>query len=875
MVPGSLVVLDALPLTPNGKVDRRALPEPGQPATTGGGGRPRSPAERLVAEVWQEVLGLDAVGRDDDFFDLGGDSLRAGAVLTGLRQRTGADLGLRLVFEHTRLADLATALPATAKPARVAATMAAAPDPAAVTPRDPGGTPVLSFEQQRVWLESMIRPATAYNVHGRWLLRGPLDVAVLQRCVAAIVRRHDTLRTSFPLANGLPVQQVAAPDAGIGLRLATVAGTLDPAAAAAWLADGQAATAFDLATGPLFDCLLIEVGEREHLLSVTIHHIVSDGWSIGLFVTELSALYRAGGAAGRAGLPNLRVQYLDYAAWQRQRLSGPRLAAQLSDWRDRLAGAPPAVNLPVSQRRSPGQGVAAGRARAALDAGTAAALHQLSRDHEVTPFMAIMTALAVVLHRWSGQDDLVIGVPVNTRGEAGVGAVIGFFVNTVPVRIRVTGNSSFGDLLRAVRQACLDSYVAHGETPFDMLVRELRVARDPARGPLFQVQLSMIDTADSAWRLPGVEVTAGEAPPQPSKSDLSLDVYHHGGRYRLDLSYYADRYDAATALAFTRQLAGLIAAAAADPARGVLEYELAPPAPPATPPGTGLTRDDLLAVPMSTAARRHHALATALAGPASLAVADDPAATDPEVLSGWLQDRAVTAVYLTPPLLRALAAGPVTELRLRHVFVANAGDLIAADIGRARALAPGAQVTAVYSGDRGDRPLALFQVPAGWPVATATLRVPIGVSLETAGPIGPAGRPAAAGEIGRLDAAGHEGGPLIRSRPDGMLEFAAPAVDPLETVAALLDVPGVRDALVTGHPGADGGQAMVAYVADPDGTVDLNRLRQHLVTQLPGYLIPARIELLRRLPLTADGRPDLAALTAGPVSAAAPTRERA
>jgi non-ribosomal peptide synthetase component F len=863
MVPSSLVVLDALPLTPNGKVDRRALPEPDQPATAGGG-LPQGPAERLVAAVWQEVLRLDAVGREDDFFDLGGDSLLAGKVLTGLRQRTGADVALRLVFEHTRLADLAAALPATT----------VAPSASAVvTPRDPDAVPVLSFEQQRVWLESMLRPATAYNVHGRWLLYGQLDVAVLQRCVRAIIERHDALRTSFPLADGQPVQKVTGPDPGRGLRFANVASTPDPTAAAARLADDQAAMAFDLAAGPLFDCLLVRQGDAEHLLSITIHHIVSDGWSIGLFVRELSVLYQAGGDTERAGLAALPVQYPDYAIWQRKRLTGSRLAAQLDDWRDRLAGAPPAVNLPVSCRRSPAQGAVGGRVHARLDAVTAAALHRLSRDHDATPFMAIMAALAVVLRRWSGQDDVVVGVPVNTRGEAGVNALIGFFVNTVPVRVRITGDPSFGELLCTVREACLDSYVARGETPFDVLVRELHVLRDPSRSTLFQVQLSMIDTAESDWRLPGVEVASCDVPPQPSKSDFNLDVYRDGGSYRLDLSYYADRYDAATAQAFADQLVAVIAAAAADPARRILGYELAPGTAPYTgPPRIDLTEDDLLAVPSGAADPRQRALAAALAGAASLAVPDDATAADPHALAGWLQDSAATAVYLTPPLLRALASPASGGLRLRYAFLANSGDLTAKDIDRLRLLAPGCQVVGVCHNDRGDRPLALYRVPANWHAVTAPLRVPIGVTLEPASLLGPAGQPAAVGEVAELCAEGLRTGALVRQRPDGLLEFAAPAVDPLETVAALRDVTGVQDAIVSEYADADGGTVLVCHLADPDAAVDIGRLRQHLVTWLPGYLIPARIELLRRLPLTACGRHDLAAL-ADPILANAQRAE--
>jgi len=317
MVPNCLVVLDALPLLPNGKVDRTALPEPAM--ATASGAPPEGPLERIVAEVWCRVLGRDSVSRDDDFFDLGGNSLLAGQVLTGLRARTGADLALRLIFERTRLVELAATLGSQA--GQRATTGAVVPA------RDPDASPVLSYEQQRVWLESMVRPGCAYNVHGRRLLHGDLDVALLRRCVAAIVDRHEALRTTFPIVAGRPVPRVAI--AGPDLRVQDVSGDRDPSDAAERLADNQSRTVFDLTNGPLFDCLLVQQAPDRYLLSVTVHHIVSDGSSIGIFVRELSSLY-----SGADEVAPLTVQYLDYAAWQRARLTGVRLQEQVeaSHW---------------------------------------------------------------------------------------------------------------------------------------------------------------------------------------------------------------------------------------------------------------------------------------------------------------------------------------------------------------------------------------------------------------------------------------------------------------------------------------------------------------------------------------------------------------
>jgi non-ribosomal peptide synthetase component F len=1019
MVPSSLVVLDELPHTPNGKVDRLSLPAPDAPVSMGGG-PPRGPDEELVAEVWRQVLELDDIGRDDDFFDLGGDSLLAGQVLNRLRERAGTGLSLRLVFENSRLADLAAALPPPA---------AGPPDRSAVTVRPPDAEPVLSFDQLRLWLECQLKSNVAYNLHGRRWLRGEIDIAALDRSIRAIISRHETLRTTFPLVGGRPVQRVAPPDPRWRVTVTDLS-TLDSdrVRTAERLADQQAATPFDLAAGPLFACLVVRLSDTEHLLSMTIHHLISDAWSIGLFLRELSALYRAGGDADGADLPALPVQYLDYAVWQRDRLTGDRLTAQVDYWRDRLAGAPPALTLPVTRRRLPSQGTLGGRVLATLHADETAAVHRLCREHDVTPFMAMVAALATVLRRWTGQDDVVIGVPVNTRRDAGTDALIGFFVNTVPLRIESAGDPAFGKLLGRVRQASLDGYVNHGETPFDVLVRELRVVRDPSRTPLFQVLLAMVDTAEEEWRLPGIEVQTPAHPTQPSKFDLNLNVHHIGGAFELELLYHADRYEDPMMRAFVDQVAAVLVAAAADPTRGILEYELpgptlvhpvpplAVPTPhraverqarqrpdriavvdrngaltyrqlaeaveriaalvagagrattgagepdagagesdagavavvkrrsaafaaavlgcvragvpytivepgaeaagstvldpaaldavldPAVPdpavldaavpdaavpdPGAAeaepadwaverfeLTGGDRVAVLSGAAGLLTAGLSAAVGAGASLVVADDATLADPDALLKWLRGNSVTVAYLTPPLLRAMATrevGPVLPL-LRYAFVDNTGDLIAHDVERLRRLAPACRVVGVYRVTDAGQPLAVYAVPTTWSATTAPLRVPIGTELAgPAVPLNPAGKPAAVGEVGELCFGPVRTGDLARRRADHLLEFAGipagdgpggtPYADPLETVAALRDLPDVRDAVVTGYVDPQGRAALAAYVANPDETIDLGRLHQYLVTHLPAYLIPHPVVVLERLPLTSDGDYDLAAL---------------
>lgn len=886
MIPSSLVVLDALPRTPNGKVDRLALPVAEAPVAAGGE-PPRGDEEELVAEVWRRVLGLDQVGRDDDFFDLGGDSLKAGEVLSGLRERSGRGLPLRLVFENSRLADVAAALSTAETPHAGQA----------VPPRSPGARPVLSFEQQRVWLECQLRSEVAYNVHGRQWLRGPLDVPVLQRSIRAIIARHESLRTTFPIARGLPAQRVAEPDPAWRITVKDLSGLgAEGAEAAARLADAEAAISFDLAGGPLFHCLLLRLSDTEHLLSMTIHHIVSDGRSVGLILRELSALYRAGGDAERAGLAPLPVQYLDYAVWQRATLTDERLAAPIAYWRDRLAKAPPALALPTARRRLPSQGAVGGKVRVVLGADQVAALHKLCRVSKVTPFMAMLAALATVLGRWSGQDDVVVGVPVDTRGAAGTDKLVGLFVNSVPLRVELTGDPAFSEVLDRVRRTAVEGYVNHGDTPFEILVGKLRPVRDPSRTPLFQVLLNMIEDADDEWRLPGIAVEAPDLPAQPSKFDLNLDVHHRGDDYRLELLYHAERFEATAMRALLDQVAVLLASAADDPSRGILEYELERPAEDAASlaagggggdgpagtreaPGTagdllsGLTGDDLLAVPTGDAGLTMCAMSLAPAAGTAVTVADEATAGDPDALLAWLRDTAATAVYLTAPLLRTLtphSAGTVLPL-LRHAFLDNRGDLTAHDVALMRRLAPSCRVVALYRTARGGAPLAAFEVPDAWSPSTAPLRVPIGREIAGRPAVlrNRAGRPAATGEVGELHVGGVRTGDIVRRRPDDLVEFAgrpAPGgpgalpADPLETVAVLRDLPGVLDAVVIGSGERADRPELVAYVACRDAAVDLNRLRQRLMTHLPEYLLPRHVVTLERLPLTTGGDYDLTAL---------------
>ncbi|MFE9257354.1 amino acid adenylation domain-containing protein [Streptomyces sp. NPDC006879] len=559
MVPRVLVPMASLPYTRTAKISRTELPPPDwyAPAPSA---PPRTPTEQAIADVISEVLGVATVGRQDNFFDLGGQSLQASKVVGKLREELGVEVSVRQVFELGTVERIAAAL---------------APGRPGIEPRAADAEAVLSYDQQRLWLEDQLRSSVAYNVHGRQRLLGELDVAALERSIRAIIARHETLRTTFPVVDGHTIQSVADADDTWTLATEDLSGFAgDREGAALKLADEQATTAFDLANGPLFQCLLIKLADGEHLLSITIHHIVSDAWSIRLFLTELSRLYEANGDPDAAGLAPLAVQYRDYAAWQREWLTPQKLEAQVGYWRQQLDGAPPALDLPVAQRRTPAQGTEGGRVWAELSAEETRTLHELCRAHGVTPFMLLLTLLATVLHRWSGQDDLVIGAPVTTRNDAATNDLIGFFVNTLPLRIDLSGDPAFDTLLGRVRKVALDGYTHNEDTPFDVLVSELQVPRDPTRTPLFQVILNMVESTSQDWELGGVSVRNVDPPALPSKFDLALTAHTSEAAVKFELVFHRDRYDSAMMDALLEQVRALLVGAAADPALGILDYPL-------------------------------------------------------------------------------------------------------------------------------------------------------------------------------------------------------------------------------------------------------------------------------------------------------------
>ncbi|SFY42954.1 non-ribosomal peptide synthetase, partial [Pseudomonas sp. NFACC43] len=537
MVPVAYVRLDALPLTPNGKLDRKALPAPDLDSViTRGYEAPQGDVETTLAQIWQALLGVDQVGRHDHFFDLGGHSLLAMQLISQVRLRLGVELGLAQLFAHPQLKALAQAV--------AQAGRSTLPEIVRVA-RDEDLP--LSFAQQRLWfLAQMEGASSAYHMPAGLRLRGSLDGVALQRALDRIVARHEALRTTFVRTRGEEALQCIAPaDTGFALLRQDLSGHADVEAELQVLAAQEAADAFDLEQGPLIRGRLIRLGDDDHVLLVTMHHIVSDAWSIGVLIKELAALYEAFRHGLDDPLPALTMQYADYAVWQRRWLSGEVLQAQCGYWQRTLADAPALLMLPTDRPRLARQDYAGAALPVAFDAGLTADLKALSQRHGVTLYMTLMAAWAALLGRLSGQDEVVIGSPAANRTRSEVEGLIGFFVNTLAVRVDVSGSPTVETLLARVKAQALGAQ-AHQDLPFEQVVELLKPVRSLAHSPLFQAMLSW-QTLDSTelvlgdLKLEGLGVANTVA-----KFDLSLELGELQGQVFGTLEYATALFDART-----------------------------------------------------------------------------------------------------------------------------------------------------------------------------------------------------------------------------------------------------------------------------------------------------------------------------------------
>jgi len=555
MVSNAFVILDAMPLTPNGKVNHRALPIPDTATFCLGATfvEPRNSVEQEVAEIWLQVLGIDKVGIYDNFFQLGGHSLLATQVISRIRKTFEVELPLRCLFESPTVAGLAEGIQAAMK-----------------TEVERNGSPIarvsrnsnlpLSFAQERLWLLEQLQPGSlAYHTPAAIRLDGSLDIAALEQALNEILRRHEVFRTTFSVVDGQPVQAIV-PFQSVSLPVVNL-GELPDAERilnvqqliAQW---GQ--NLFDLTKAPLLRWKLLHLSEREHLLLLSTHHIVCDGWSAGVFVRELAALYDAFSQGQPSPLPELPIQYADFAIWQRQWLQGDVLETQLTYWKQQLGTIPPVLKLSSDRplgggkaNRSSTQTSAGKQHNFTLSPTLTEALKTLCQQEGMTLFMTLLAAFKTLLYRYSTQDDIAVGSPIANRNRSEIEELIGFFANTLVLRTDLSGNPSFRDVLKRVREVTLGAY-AHQDLPFEKLVAQLQPERHLGQTPLYQVWFVLQNAPMPVVELPNLTLSLLEIETGTVRHELKLDLTETPEGIQGFFEYKTDLFEESTIARMTQ-----------------------------------------------------------------------------------------------------------------------------------------------------------------------------------------------------------------------------------------------------------------------------------------------------------------------------------
>ena len=571
MVPSTFVQLEALPLNVNGKVDRLALPEPEtlRPQLTTPYQAPATSAERLLADIWSQVLQIDDIGVDDNFFELGGHSLLATQVVARVNKQLSTVVPLRDLFDDPTIRGLASKVIKGSAGARRVITRA---QPAE---RDEGIP--LSFAQQRLWFIDQLEPGSSlYNINRALRLRGSLDLVRLEQAVQLIAARHEILRTNFVATDGKPLQRSSSsgslPFQFHDLESLPVDGR---ETAAREIVATESQRPFDLANGPLARISVIRLADDQYVLLLTIHHIIADAWTVTIFFRELSALYRNPVAEA---LPELPLQYGDYALWQRESVAGDALSAQLDYWRNQLGGAPPAFQLPTDFPRPIEPTSRGARHAISIPAGLSEALKNVGREEGATLFMILLAAFQVLLAQYSGHDELSVGIPVAGRTLVETEGMIGCFINTLVMRADLSRNPTLRDVIKRTREIALGAFT-NQEVPFERLVEELRPERSLHANPLFEVMFSLQKEGPGDLTLPGIQLLDLPLELSQSKFDLSLDVVEKAEGLDISLSYSLELFDPGSVKSMLRDLEALLEIIATDRAKNLADL----PAPEWTP----------------------------------------------------------------------------------------------------------------------------------------------------------------------------------------------------------------------------------------------------------------------------------------------------
>lgn len=568
MVPSMMVVLEKLPLTVNGKVDWRALPAPEVERTPGGGFvEPRNEVEWKLAEIWSKALGVERVGIDDDFFELGGHSLLATQVVSRVREVFEVELPLRNLFEASTVAGLSRKL----EEARRSVSRKA------IRPLLKAGKREklpLSFAQERLWfIDQLQSGSTGYNIPGVVRLIGALRVEVLVRVVNEILRRHEVLRTTFKMSVDGP-EQVIHEHRWTQLPLIDLVGLKEQigAAEAKRLIQDEVAQSFNLNRGPVVRTTLLQLGLEDHVILYTMHHIASDGWSIGVLNREISLLYEAFSKGEASPLQDLPIQYADFAIWQREYLQGEVLDSQLRYWKEQLTGITP-LQLATDRPRPMMQTVNGARQGINVSREVADGLKILSRKEGVTLFMILLAGFEVLLSRYSGQEDIAIGSVIANRNRKEIEGVIGFFVNMLVLRANLSKDPTVTELLRQVREVTLGAY-GHQDLPFERLVEELQPERDMSRNPLVQVTLQLLNMPDEGVKLKRMASRPVEGGKISTRFDLEVHFREHEQGLTGWMIYNTDLFEEKTMERMAAHLERVLGAFVKSPMRRVSQLAM-------------------------------------------------------------------------------------------------------------------------------------------------------------------------------------------------------------------------------------------------------------------------------------------------------------
>ncbi|PHM61079.1 non-ribosomal peptide synthetase [Xenorhabdus ishibashii] len=569
MLPSAFVTLETFPLTPNGKLNRQALPMPEQTAlATRNYAAPIGDIETTLAEIWQALLKLEQVGRHDHFFELGGHSLLAIQLAARIHQQLARELHLQQLFSHPILADLATLLIDTPVTTQIV-----------IPPANRNQPLPLSFSQQRLWFLAQLNTKAnlAYNIPIILHLSGYLDHAALTAALDHLVSRHESLRTRFILINEQPYQYIDSADTGFSLTYRDLR-KLDETSRLARineLAKLETQTPFDFANESMIRGQLLQLSDKEHVLLLTQHHIITDGWSAGILLRELSTLYRIALGECSDPLPHLPIQYADYAVWQQKWLQGEVITAQRDFWQKQLQNAPTLLSLPLDHPRPPEQSYTGAHVPLHLNADLLSALKALGQRQDATLFMTLLTAWSIVLARLSGQDDIVIGIPVANRSLSDLEGLIGFFVNTLPLRIKLEQYNSVANLLAHVREQTLAAY-AHQDLPFEQLVEVLKPERSLSYNPIFQVMLALNNTPSQSLELSGLSVSLMAPPHRSAYFDLTLSLTESQNGLSGYLEYASSLFDRTTVERMVGYLTNVLTAMTTDETQAIARLPMLP-----------------------------------------------------------------------------------------------------------------------------------------------------------------------------------------------------------------------------------------------------------------------------------------------------------